>query len=293
MVLKPVLRQSLSDLVFAQIRDRILGGDYEPGTPLPGERELAQKLGVNRGAVREALKRLGEARLVATQHGGGTRVADFRATAGMGVLSTLLFTPDGQINAKTARSIIEMRSALAPDVARLAALRADTALRAKITNAAQAIARKSASVHRIKHGAHLPHEVDIQASDADGSSNANTNTSSDGNGNIEDEQTIDALQGLVIEFWNLLVEASENIAYRLAFNTLDDTYQGLRPALAHLLRDEVLDAKTYLALSRAIEAGDGGRAQKLATVVVKKGADRILAFVDALAPPNARSRDAS
>ncbi len=41
--------------VADQIRDLIEGGEFQPGTRLPAERELAQKLGVSRPSLREAL----------------------------------------------------------------------------------------------------------------------------------------------------------------------------------------------------------------------------------------------
>lgn len=121
--LGPVTRHSLSDQVFAALRDRILGGDFAPDTVLPGERELCRTLGVNRGALREALKRLDQAGLVRVRHGGGTRVLDYRERAGLDLLPELLRTPEGDWDAEVVVALLEMRSALAPDVARLAALR--------------------------------------------------------------------------------------------------------------------------------------------------------------------------
>ncbi|WP_288426658.1 FadR/GntR family transcriptional regulator [uncultured Agrobacterium sp.] len=41
--------------VADQIRELIEGGEFQPGTRLPAERELAQKLGVSRPSLREAL----------------------------------------------------------------------------------------------------------------------------------------------------------------------------------------------------------------------------------------------
>lgn len=57
-MLKPVRKQSLSDAVFTQLRDQIVSGALAPGEPLPAERLLCEALGVNRGSVREALRRL-------------------------------------------------------------------------------------------------------------------------------------------------------------------------------------------------------------------------------------------
>ena len=130
-MLKPVRRQSVSDAVFEQLRDRIVGGEMRPGAPLPPERELAKLLGVNRQAVREALKRLEQMRLVSIQHGGGTRVADFRATGHLDLLSALVGVGDG-VDTQVLRSIMEMRSALSPDIARLAARRASEAVQSEL-----------------------------------------------------------------------------------------------------------------------------------------------------------------
>ncbi|HTM22354.1 MAG TPA: GntR family transcriptional regulator, partial [Kofleriaceae bacterium] len=56
-------RLSLSGAVFDQILDRIVGGDFPAGRPLPAERLLCAELGVSRTAVREALARLAQLRL--------------------------------------------------------------------------------------------------------------------------------------------------------------------------------------------------------------------------------------
>ncbi len=120
---KPVEKQSLADAVFDQLRRRILAGGLKPGESLPAERALAEMLDVNRGAVREALKRLEQARLISIRHGGSTRVLDFRQTAGTDLLHALLIDEAGHIDLPVARSILEMRSALAPSIARYCARR--------------------------------------------------------------------------------------------------------------------------------------------------------------------------
>lgn len=123
--LAPIARRSLSDHVFQQLRSRILAGGYAPGDALPAERELCRALDVNRSALREALKRLDQAGLVRVRHGGSTLVLDYRERAGLDLLPHLLQRGDGSWDADVVASVMEMRSALAPDVARLAALRAE------------------------------------------------------------------------------------------------------------------------------------------------------------------------
>jgi DNA-binding FadR family transcriptional regulator len=121
--LRPVQRRSLSDAVFEQLRDQILRGEREPGSSLPAERALCEALGVNRSAVREALRRLEQAGLVVVRQGGSSRVLDYRGSTSLDLLGVLLLGTDGRFDARVVRGILEMRSALGPDAARRAAER--------------------------------------------------------------------------------------------------------------------------------------------------------------------------
>ncbi|MBL8212619.1 MAG: GntR family transcriptional regulator [Bryobacterales bacterium] len=72
---KPVRRaRNLRGLVAEQLRDSILSGEYEPGSPL-GETELAERFGVSRGPVREALVTLEREYLVRSYPNRGFFVA--------------------------------------------------------------------------------------------------------------------------------------------------------------------------------------------------------------------------
>src|SRR5512138_3900841 len=97
---KPLARRLLATEVFDQIKDRILRGEMTAGMTLPAERALAELLKVNRNAVREGLKRLEQAGLVAIHQGGATRVLDYRRTAGLELLGTMLLRPDGKIDTR-------------------------------------------------------------------------------------------------------------------------------------------------------------------------------------------------
>mgnify|MGYP002629343588 CR=1 FL=1 len=127
MSLHPVARASLSDHVFEQLSTEIVEGRFEPGSALPSERALCDALQVNRGAVREAVKRLAQAGLVVSQHGSGHQVQDFRRTAGLDLLPKLLFRADGDIDLQVVRSVMEMRAAVGPDAAAHCARRATAA----------------------------------------------------------------------------------------------------------------------------------------------------------------------
>ena len=122
MVLKPVTRRSVHDDVFEQLLGEVVDGSFGAGDALPSERRLAELLGVSRPAVREALQRLSATRLVEVRHGGATTVRDYQRYAGLDLLPRLLVR-DGELDPDTARSIVEARFAIAPEVSRLAARR--------------------------------------------------------------------------------------------------------------------------------------------------------------------------
>ncbi len=84
------------------------------GEALPTEQDLCAGLGVSRTAVREALNRLATERLVSFRHSGAKHVLDYRRSAGLELLAALLVDGDGRIDPAVVRSVMEMRSALAP-----------------------------------------------------------------------------------------------------------------------------------------------------------------------------------
>src|SRR5690349_10662816 len=119
MVLTPITKRLVPDDVFEQLMGEVVGGSLGPGDTLPSERRLAELLGVSRPAVREALQRLSATRLVEVRHGGSTTVRDYSRHGGLDLLPRLLVR-HGELDPSVARSIVEARFAIAPDVARLA-----------------------------------------------------------------------------------------------------------------------------------------------------------------------------
>jgi GntR family transcriptional regulator, transcriptional repressor for pyruvate dehydrogenase complex len=114
----PLSRHSVPDLVFAELRDAILGGRYAPGERLPTQRTLAAELGVNMASVREALGRLEQLRLVEVRHGDATRVLDWRTSGGLEALAAL-----GAADREVIGALFEARTVLLAQSARLAATR--------------------------------------------------------------------------------------------------------------------------------------------------------------------------
>jgi len=142
MALKPVTRRSVSEQVFDQVLGEVMDGGLAVGEQLPGERQLAEVLGVSRPAVREALQRMSQARLVEVRHGGGATVRDFRKYGGLDLLPYLLVT-DGSVDPAVARSVVEARTSVGLSIAGLAAARGGPAL---ATALGDVVARLAATI---------------------------------------------------------------------------------------------------------------------------------------------------
>jgi DNA-binding GntR family transcriptional regulator len=76
--LEPVERQSTAAIVADRIRTAIMRGTFPPGTQL-GEVELAARLGVSRGPLREAMQRLVAEGLLRSERHRGLFVRDLDA----------------------------------------------------------------------------------------------------------------------------------------------------------------------------------------------------------------------
>lgn len=76
----PALRQLVRPPLYEAIAERVLShviqSDLRPGDKLPGERELARRLGVSRTTVRQAMVALQVQGVVEVRHGGGTFLSD-------------------------------------------------------------------------------------------------------------------------------------------------------------------------------------------------------------------------
>ncbi|MFF0341520.1 FadR/GntR family transcriptional regulator [Kribbella sp. NPDC004875] len=78
--MKKVERVSLVESVGTQLREEITTGRWAVGERIPSETELVEQLGVSRASVREAVRGLVQAGLLATRQGDGTYVTASDAT---------------------------------------------------------------------------------------------------------------------------------------------------------------------------------------------------------------------
>lgn len=70
------VRISAVDLVIAQVKDMLIGGQLKAGDMLPTENSLAQMCRVSRGSVREAMKILNAYGIIDIRRGEGTFVCE-------------------------------------------------------------------------------------------------------------------------------------------------------------------------------------------------------------------------
>ena len=192
----------VSEIVHDRLRADIVNGRLAPGDAVPSERTLSEEFGVNRHAVREALKRLQQSGLIAISQGGATRVRDWQRTGGL----ELLFDMAGlQPDESVIRGILEMRASIGADAARRAAARASDEQRERIVAL------------------------------ADGT-----------------EESYQAL-------WLEIVDASGNLAYKLALNTLIAGVESFPE-----VQERMLPRPGVPELGAAIAEGHGARAAEIA-----------------------------
>ncbi|MCO6009786.1 FCD domain-containing protein [Actinoallomurus purpureus] len=115
MNLGPVPRRAaLSDQVIARLRQQITSGAWPVGSRIPTEPELAERLGVARNTVREAVRALAHNGMLDIRQGSGTYVVATSELAGV---------MQRRFAAADRRDVTEVRGALEAAAAGLAAER--------------------------------------------------------------------------------------------------------------------------------------------------------------------------
>ncbi|MBN2413974.1 FadR family transcriptional regulator [candidate division KSB1 bacterium] len=111
--------ESLSHKVERQIREAIRKKVFLPGDKLPGEFELAEKFGVSRTAVREALRMLSGRGLVDIRKGSGVYVTEMDISNVVDPLFNLL---DMKCGKASLLHILRVRLFMEPEITRIAVM---------------------------------------------------------------------------------------------------------------------------------------------------------------------------
>ena len=115
-------KAKLVDRVVDNIQTLILERQLEPGTRLPPERDFAERMGVSRTVLREAVRILVTKGLLETRHGVGTMVRHVTSDQFLEPMNLLL-----QTNNLSVEQLHQVRSILEVGVVRLAAQHAQPA----------------------------------------------------------------------------------------------------------------------------------------------------------------------
>lgn len=124
---KPIVRESVAEMVARRILDMVTARALKPGDQLPPERELAESLNVSRPSVREAIRGLSILGVVKSRQGGGAYITKLDGDALLGPIQFFLSLEDVNI-----RELYDARSLIESDVARRAAENIDDATLAQL-----------------------------------------------------------------------------------------------------------------------------------------------------------------
>jgi len=124
---KPIVRESVAEIVARRILDMVTARALKPGDQLPPERELAESLGVSRPSLREAIRGLSLLGVVTSRQGGGAYISKLDGDALLGPIRFFLSLEDVNI-----RELYDARSLIESDVARRAAVNIDDAALARL-----------------------------------------------------------------------------------------------------------------------------------------------------------------
>ncbi|KAF0110179.1 MAG: Uncharacterized protein FD147_1800 [Chloroflexi bacterium] len=108
-----------AELAEKRLVEAILDGTFPVNTSLPPERELAERLGVTRPTLREALQRLSRDGWIEIRHGRATRVKDYWREGNLLILTAIARHQD-KLPKSFVPNLLQMRVLLAPAYTRMA-----------------------------------------------------------------------------------------------------------------------------------------------------------------------------
>lgn len=108
-----IVRRKLSDQVLERLREMIVRGELGPGDLMPSERDLMERFGVGRPAVREAMQSMHTLGLITISHGERAKVSELSADLmfrQMDMVARMLLSasPDNLEHLKEARRLFEV-----------------------------------------------------------------------------------------------------------------------------------------------------------------------------------------
>jgi len=102
-----VKQKRISDIIYEQLREKIISSELSPGEKLPPERELAAIMSVSRPSLREALHKLESQGLLSQIQGDGTYVRSIAADSVDKALEDFFKHKDALLHLMEVRKILE------------------------------------------------------------------------------------------------------------------------------------------------------------------------------------------
>lgn len=147
----PIRQRRLADEIVGQLETMILEGTLKAGERLPAERALAERFGVSRPSLREAIQKLAAKGLLTSRQGGGHFVA---REVGASFSDPLMQLLEGNDDAQ--RDLLEFRHTLEGACAYYAAQRATDVDHQRLTEAfmaLQGVYARQDHINRAEEGA--------------------------------------------------------------------------------------------------------------------------------------------
>jgi len=116
------MMESIPQKIVKDMELAIFTGELNPHDRFPSERELAERYGVSRPVVREAMTHLTQLGLVRTVPKSGTYVSDFKAETSLSLLIHIMRTT-GLVDPDVILSMLKVRRMAEPFVAYEVALK--------------------------------------------------------------------------------------------------------------------------------------------------------------------------
>jgi GntR family transcriptional regulator, transcriptional repressor for pyruvate dehydrogenase complex len=100
---------SVTDVAIEKIKEMIVSGELRPGERLPKEADLAQRLGLSRSSLREAVRALSLVRILDVRQGDGTYVTSLESDVLLDAMSFVvdLHQDRGVLHVLEARRVLE------------------------------------------------------------------------------------------------------------------------------------------------------------------------------------------
>lgn len=141
----------VTDKAISKIKAMLHSGELAPGDRLPPEQELAERFGISRSSLREAIKVLETMRVLDVKRGDGTYVTSLHPSL---LLESIAFVLDFGAHERVLQ-ILEARRLLEPQVAALAAQQITPADVTKLEAHLASIAATASTAELVAHDLEL------------------------------------------------------------------------------------------------------------------------------------------